>query len=129
MHVQCSNLSFFYIFIIRVNELLLETSILLQIRCCTWSQAHLLCFSTPTASHTVKKSAESPRPSQGVHRGTYGVWLYSYSVRGEEMGGGGCTVTCCLVASRGWAVVWPPGERHESGTIYHEWLPNPRFVV
>lgn len=87
MHVQCSNLSFFYIFIIRVNELLLETSILLQIRCCTQSWAHSLCFSTPIASTAVQESVQGSGPSQAEHRGTLRVWLRHHMVPlTKEMG-------------------------------------------
>lgn len=42
------------------------TSILLQIRCCTWSRAHLLCFSAPTASTPFQKPVENSGPSQGA---------------------------------------------------------------
>ena len=72
---------------IRVNELLLETSILLQIRCCTRRRAHLLCFSTPTASTPVQKSVESSGPSRGGAQGDeQGLGMTWHCARGERDG-------------------------------------------
>lgn len=58
----------------------METSILLQIRCCTWSWAHSLCFSTPTASTAVQESVQGSGPSQAEHGGTLRVWLQHHMV-------------------------------------------------